>query len=316
MWRWRTAIALVSVALLATAPAGDTHPGHGAIPVSIGQLAYSPANISIYVGDSVLWTWNGPDTNHSVTADGGQPMTFDSDPGKSSSQIGHSIGDGYGVSFTQVGTFHYHCKVHSFMKGTITVQPAPGGPAAPSTNPPQLTSVHVKPTHFCTRCAKPGTLVSYRLDVPASMRASLRRGGRTVKEIDFSSPPGTASKRLPFKKVRAGKYVLRLVAIDNVTGKTSKPSDTRVQVLTVARSSALAFPPVTCGQMSWSGTRYVVKSHGPSCPFAIRGLKGYLAHRTSPHLFSCRKYGANIPAYCVGSGKYSKRYFFASRTGS
>jgi plastocyanin len=230
MWRWRSAVALIALACLSTAPAGDTHPGHGAIPVSIGQLQYSPANISIYVGDSVLFTWNGPDTNHSVTSDSGQSISFDSDPGKSSGQIGHSIGDGYGVSFAQVGTFHYHCKVHSFMKGTITVQPAPGGPATPSTNPPQLTSVRVKPTRFCTRCAKPGTVVSYRLDVPASMRASLRRGGRTVKEIDFSSPPGPGTKRLAFKKVRAGTYVLRLVAIDNVTGKSSKRADTKVQV--------------------------------------------------------------------------------------
>jgi hypothetical protein len=66
--------------------------------------------------------------------------------------------------------------------------------------------------------------------------------------------------------------------------------------------------------MSYSAQRYVVKSHGPSCPFAIRGLKGYMAHRTSPRLFKCRRYGANIPAYCVGTGKYSKRYFFATKS--
>jgi hypothetical protein len=77
--------------------------------------------------------------------------------------------------------------------------------------------------------------------------------------------------------------------------------------------SASAYPPVTCGRMSYDGTRYVVKSHGPSCPFAISGLKAYMAHRTSPRLFKCRRYGANIPAYCVGTGKYSKRYFFASK---
>jgi hypothetical protein len=87
-------------------------------------------------------------------------------------------------------------------------------------------------------------------------------------------------------------------------------------VALAAASPAPAYPPVTCGQMSWSGAHFVVKSHGPSCPFAFRGLKGYMAHRTSPRLFNCRRYGVNIPAYCVGSGKYAKRYFFASRPGS
>lgn len=65
--------------------------------------------------------------------------------------------------------------------------------------------------------------------------------------------------------------------------------------------------------MSYDGMRYVVKSHGPSCPFAIRNLRAYIARRTSPALFKCRRYGVNIPAYCVGTRKYSKRYFFASK---
>jgi hypothetical protein len=84
-------------------------------------------------------------------------------------------------------------------------------------------------------------------------------------------------------------------------------------VALISAATASAYPPVTCGGMSYAGKRYVVKSHGPSCPFAFRGLRAYMAHRTSPRLFKCRRYGANIPAYCIGTGKYSKRYFFASK---
>src|SRR3954449_10853787 len=144
-------IAAATVALLSLVlvPSAETHPGHGAIQVSVGQFKYGPADISMYAGDSVLWTWNGPDTNHSVTADAGQAMDFDSDPGKSSAEIVHPIGDGYGVSFTRAGTFHYHCKVHSSMKGTITVQSAPGGTSTPSNSAPQMTKVRVKPRRFC-----------------------------------------------------------------------------------------------------------------------------------------------------------------------
>jgi hypothetical protein len=156
-------------------------------------------------------------------------MSFDSDEGKSSSEVVHPLNDGFGVSFTQAGTFTYHCKVHSFMTGKVTVQPAPGGtPQAPGA--PRLTNVRVKPKRFCTRCAKPGTTVRYTLDTPASMRAALLRHGKLVKEIDFDSPPGPGMKRLKFKKLRHGKYLLRLIAVDNVNGLTSKPTEIAVEV--------------------------------------------------------------------------------------
>ena len=220
-------IAAVVLGSLVAAPPADTHPGHGALPVAVAQFKYTPASINIVVGDSVLWTWNGPDTNHSVTADAGQSMDFDSDPGKPSAEIAHPLNDGYGMTFTQPGTYRYHCKVHNFMTGTITVAAAPA-PTQPT--PPKLSSVSAKPKRFCTRCAKPGTTVRYTLDVPASMRAILRRHGKTVKETDFDSPPGTNSHKLKFRKIRAGKYVLRLMAVDNVSGLSSKPADMTVEV--------------------------------------------------------------------------------------
>jgi plastocyanin len=216
----------VALAMLACAPAASTHPGHGATLVGIGDFKYTPSAVTIVAGDSVLWNWNGPDTNHSVTADQGQSMQFDSDPGESSAQILHPVNDGYGVTFNDPGTYRYHCKVHSSMTGTITVQPAPVAPAPVA---PKLSRVSAKPKRFCTRCASPGTTVRYTLDGPASMRALLRRRGRAVKEIDFSSSPGTHSRRLRFRNVRQGTYVLRLIAADNSSG-ASTTVDLSVQV--------------------------------------------------------------------------------------
>ena len=219
---------LVATAL-AAAPAADPHPGHGAIWVGVGQFKYNPAALTITVGDSVIWTWNGPDTNHSVTADAGQPMDFDSDAGKASAQVAHPLNDGYGVTFNATGTYRYHCKVHSFMTGTVTVQPAPAGTTPTQPVAPRLTRVSAKPSRFCTRCSRPGTTIRYTLDAPASMRAALRRHGRTIKEIDFPSPPGSRSRRLAFRNIKDGSYVLRLVAVDNVNGTTSKPVDVAVR---------------------------------------------------------------------------------------
>jgi hypothetical protein len=76
-----------------------------------------------------------------------------------------------------------------------------------------------------------------------------------------------------------------------------------------------AYPAITCGRVAISGTKYTVKAHGPSCTTAISGVKGFMAHKTSPRFYKCKRYGGDIPAYCTGAvPKYSKRYFFASKS--
>ena len=130
---------VVALAVLATAPAADPHAGHGATWIGISQFKYTPDSATIYAGDSVLWTWNGPDTDHSVTADAGQSMQFDSDAGKSDAQILHPVNDGYGVTFNEPGSYRYHCRVHSSMTGTITVVAAAGGSGSGATSPPSDT---------------------------------------------------------------------------------------------------------------------------------------------------------------------------------
>jgi hypothetical protein len=256
--------------------------------------------IQIYTGDSVVFVWKGPDTDHSATADDG---SFDTGTGP-------SLNDTYGVSFTKVGTFPFHCKVHAFMTGTITVQPSPTGTT--TTSPaPVLSRVRVSPAKFARR-----TTVKFALDSPASVRATLRRGSKTVKKIDFNAHPGGNSHRLDFgKRLRPGNDMLRLVAVDPTSGKSSNAASVRVRITSAsAKASAFDYPPITCGRITMKSRRYVVKTHGPSCTTAITGVKGFMAHRTSPRFFKCKSYGGDIPAYCVGSiPKYKRRYFFASK---
>jgi hypothetical protein len=79
-------------------------------------------------------------------------------------------------------------------------------------------------------------------------------------------------------------------------------------------AAAAAYPAITCGRISWGGKRYVVKTHGPSCTTAIQGVKGFMAHHTSPRFYRCKSYSGDIPAYCTGAiEKYKRRYFFANR---
>jgi plastocyanin len=78
-----------------------------------GAYQFSPASITIKVGTTVEWI-NGTDVPHSTTSDPGSAVTWDS--GAISSG-----GGAYSFTFTQAGTFHYHCNYHSYMHGTIIV---------------------------------------------------------------------------------------------------------------------------------------------------------------------------------------------------
>ena len=196
------------------------HPGHGAVPVDIGGFAFAPKDVSIYQGDSVIFNWKGPDTNHSATGD-----KFDTDAGKSSAEVVHAIGDTYSVTFPDAGTFTFFCKVHSFMTGTVTVQPVPPG-ATPTATAPVLTKVRVSPRRFARK-----TKLTFNLDWPASMRATLRKGSRVTKAIEFDAVPGDNRKTLDFgRRVKPGNYVLKLVAVDRTNGKASKTASVRVEV--------------------------------------------------------------------------------------
>jgi plastocyanin len=208
----------LALGLLAVAPAATPHAGHPPLEIDIASHAFAPQNAQIYQGDSVVFTWRGPDTNHSATGD-----DFDTDAGKPPATILHTTGDTYAVTFNKLGTFNYHCKVHPSMTGAITVQQVPGSPAPVA---PTLTNVTVKPRAFTAR-----TTLRFTLDSPSSMRAILRRGSKTLKEIDFVASPGPGSRRLSFgRRIKPGKTVLRVVAIDQTSGLASKTASIRVEV--------------------------------------------------------------------------------------
>jgi LPXTG-motif cell wall-anchored protein len=80
--------------------------------VTIVDFSFSPATITIDVGDSVTWTNNGP-TAHSATADNGSFDTGIFPAGQSRSH-----------TFNDAGSFSYFCQPHPNMRGTIVVQAA------------------------------------------------------------------------------------------------------------------------------------------------------------------------------------------------
>jgi plastocyanin len=79
--------------------------------VVIDNFAFSPASITVKKGTTVTWT-NKDSATHTVTENDGQngPDSGDLAQGKA-----------YSFTFDTVGTFKYHCTIHTAMTGTVTV---------------------------------------------------------------------------------------------------------------------------------------------------------------------------------------------------
>ncbi|MBX6380129.1 plastocyanin [Thermoflavifilum aggregans] len=78
--------------------------------ISISNYSFSPSSLTIAKGTTIKWTNQDPVT-HTVTEDNGK---FDSG--------NLPYGQSYSYTFSDTGTYHYHCSIHTYMKGTIVVQ--------------------------------------------------------------------------------------------------------------------------------------------------------------------------------------------------
>lgn len=86
-----------------------------AASVSIKNMAFTPASLSVAAGATVTWT-NSDSTMHTVTAD---------DNSFNSGNI--AVGATYSRVFNSAGTFSYHCTLHPEMTGKVVVTAASTG---------------------------------------------------------------------------------------------------------------------------------------------------------------------------------------------
>ena len=87
----------------------STAPATGSSQITISNFAFSPANLTVHVGQRVTVT-NKDSTPHTWTAN---DHSFDS--GNLNTDASFSF------TFTKAGTFGYICSIHPFMTGTVTV---------------------------------------------------------------------------------------------------------------------------------------------------------------------------------------------------
>ena len=84
----------------------------GIVEVDIQGFAFNPSSITIPAGTTVRWT-NKDAVGHTVTSDSGG--TLDSPLLQN--------GQSWEFTFTEPGTYTYHCTPHPFMRGTVIVTP-------------------------------------------------------------------------------------------------------------------------------------------------------------------------------------------------
>jgi plastocyanin len=77
--------------------------------IQIADSAFSPATLTISVGDSVTWT-NADDRPHTVTSNDGAFDSGNLDEGRA-----------FSFTFTEPGTYTYVCNYHPKMQATIVV---------------------------------------------------------------------------------------------------------------------------------------------------------------------------------------------------
>jgi plastocyanin len=78
--------------------------------VMVQSSTYMPAALTIAPGDTVIWT-NSDSMDHTVTSDTGSELNSPLNIGQSFQHV-----------FAAAGSFAYHCTIHPFMHGTVSVE--------------------------------------------------------------------------------------------------------------------------------------------------------------------------------------------------
>jgi plastocyanin len=106
--RGMTALILAALTALPAAPATGTP------VVTIQNFKYTPASVTIHVGQSVRFI-NRDDEAHTATS---RTNAFDTG--------GLDTGDSQTIRFTKPGKYSFFCSLHPYMTGTVIVVPKAG----------------------------------------------------------------------------------------------------------------------------------------------------------------------------------------------
>ncbi|WIV55500.1 cupredoxin domain-containing protein [Amycolatopsis nalaikhensis] len=126
----RAALAVAGLLVFLNLPFAPDPAAAATQQVMMQGYAYSPAALTVRVGDTVTWMQHDEAPHDVVTTSA--PVAFRSPR--------LSAGQSWSYTFRQPGTYAYYCSVHPDMRATVTVLPAP------TTAPPKPAPTTAKPT--------------------------------------------------------------------------------------------------------------------------------------------------------------------------
>lgn len=232
MRRAGLALVLLATLLLGLPAAADASNRR----VSISDYQWSDSDLNLDLGEHVTWYWTGPDTMHSVTGQPPNAGQWDSDPG---SLPQHNIGDNYQLTFEQPGIYHFQCKIHSLVAGTVVVSNSPGDPDSEPDPVPKsnvdLKAPKMRGLELARKFGPSGSPLRYslneggKLDVEyyrLSRKGKERFAGWAIYKAYVGYNRARIGKRKPHFTPKPGRYVAEFRVTDKSqnTSKAKKRS--------------------------------------------------------------------------------------------
>lgn len=117
----------------------------GGVTVTMEDFLFSPATVSINVGDYVTWTNSGSEPHNAVADDGSFETAI------------LENGDSETVTFDDAGSFSYICSIHPEMKGTVDVSEETSATASDEDSDVSEEEAVLSPTAAGTDTSLPST---------------------------------------------------------------------------------------------------------------------------------------------------------------
>lgn len=149
--------------------------------VMMQNYAYSPAALTVRVGDTVTWMQHDQAPHDVVTTSA--PAAFRSPM--------LSAGQSWSHTFTKPGTYSYYCSVHPDMRASVTVLPAETPAKQPAPAPPKQTTARPATSAASSPSAnsQPASSASPAATAPTSAPANETAAPPTVTQQAAASEP-------------------------------------------------------------------------------------------------------------------------------
>lgn len=167
--------------------------------VTIQNFSFNPTPLTVQIGSTVTWT-NRDSVAHTSSSDDASAISW------SSGAL--SPGSSYSVTFTQAGTFTYHCDIHPYMHGSIIVQATGATPtSAPTIAPTSVSTIVPPPTAAPTAAATAAPTAASTLAPTVAATSPPKQKGKS-KTIAAKPRGGTFVFSPTTTTVKAGTRVI------------------------------------------------------------------------------------------------------------